>query len=161
MARRRRPDDALRASASIAGLVVFNALIFDEILAGADARVRGLVQVERGDDPVGDLVETWDFVEREIDYVPIFRVARSVLEEVAGGEVDDAVLALCRGARDVVRKKAALRHDLMGRVYHRLLLDAKYLAETLDDARHGIGGNVDRYHNRPHSGLDYRTPFEV
>jgi putative transposase len=33
--------------------------------------------------------------------------------------------------------------------------------ETLDDARRGIGGYVDRYHHRPHSGLDYRTPDEV
>ena len=33
--------------------------------------------------------------------------------------------------------------------------------ETLDDARGGIGGYVDRYHHRPHSGLDYRTPLEV
>lgn len=33
--------------------------------------------------------------------------------------------------------------------------------ETLDDARRGIGGYVDRYHHRPHSGLDYRTPHEV
>jgi putative transposase len=33
--------------------------------------------------------------------------------------------------------------------------------ETLDDARRGIGGYVDRYHQRPHSGLDYRTPDEV
>jgi putative transposase len=33
--------------------------------------------------------------------------------------------------------------------------------ETLDDARGGIDGYVDRYHHRPHSGLDYRTPFEV
>jgi putative transposase len=33
--------------------------------------------------------------------------------------------------------------------------------ETLDDARRGIGGYVDRYHHRPHSGLDYQTPDEV
>jgi putative transposase len=33
--------------------------------------------------------------------------------------------------------------------------------ETLDDARRGIGGYVDRYHHRPHSGLGYRTPTEV
>ncbi len=33
--------------------------------------------------------------------------------------------------------------------------------ETLDDARRGIGGYVDRYHHRPHSGLDYKTPYEV
>src|SRR5919201_4837129 len=33
--------------------------------------------------------------------------------------------------------------------------------ETLDDARRGIGGYVGRYHHRPHSGLNYRTPLEV
>jgi hypothetical protein len=33
--------------------------------------------------------------------------------------------------------------------------------ETLDDARREIGRYVDRYHHRPHSGLDYRTPLEV
>ena len=33
--------------------------------------------------------------------------------------------------------------------------------ETLDDARQGIGGYVDRYHRRPHSRLGYRTPYEV
>ena len=33
--------------------------------------------------------------------------------------------------------------------------------ETLDDARRGIGGYVDRYHHRPHSGLNYRTPHDV
>jgi putative transposase len=33
--------------------------------------------------------------------------------------------------------------------------------ETLDDARRGIGGYVDRYHHRPHSRLDYKTPLEV
>src|SRR4051812_34771026 len=33
--------------------------------------------------------------------------------------------------------------------------------ETLDDARHGIGAYVDRYHHRPHSGLGYRKPDEV
>jgi putative transposase len=33
--------------------------------------------------------------------------------------------------------------------------------ETLDHTRRGIGGYVDRYHHRPHSGLGYRTPDEV
>jgi putative transposase len=33
--------------------------------------------------------------------------------------------------------------------------------ETLDDARRAISAYVDRYHHRPHEGLDYRTPKEV
>ncbi len=33
--------------------------------------------------------------------------------------------------------------------------------ETLDDARAGIGGYIERYHHRPHQFLGYRTPKEV
>lgn len=33
--------------------------------------------------------------------------------------------------------------------------------ETLEDGRLRIGRYVDRYHDRPHSSLDYRTPNEV
>jgi putative transposase len=33
--------------------------------------------------------------------------------------------------------------------------------ETIDDVRQGIGSYVDRYHHRPHGGLDYRVPAEV
>lgn len=33
--------------------------------------------------------------------------------------------------------------------------------ETLDDTRAAIARYVERYHHRPHSGLDYRTPLEV
>jgi putative transposase len=33
--------------------------------------------------------------------------------------------------------------------------------ETLDQARAGIGAYVDRYHDRPHQFLNYRTPNEV
>jgi len=33
--------------------------------------------------------------------------------------------------------------------------------ETLDQAREVIGAYIDHYHDRPHSGLAYRTPTEV
>src|SRR3954465_6970142 len=33
--------------------------------------------------------------------------------------------------------------------------------QTPDDARRGIGGYVDGYHQRPHSRLGYKTPYEV
>jgi putative transposase len=33
--------------------------------------------------------------------------------------------------------------------------------ETLDQAREVIGAHIDGYHQRPHSGLNYRTPAEV
>jgi putative transposase len=33
--------------------------------------------------------------------------------------------------------------------------------ETLEEARRGIAGYVERYHRRPHSSLAYRTPLEL
>ena len=33
--------------------------------------------------------------------------------------------------------------------------------ETLDELGAQLAAYVDRYHHRPHSGLDYRTPKEV
>ena len=33
--------------------------------------------------------------------------------------------------------------------------------ETLEQAHTVIGGYIDSYHDRPHSGLNYRTPREV
>lgn len=33
--------------------------------------------------------------------------------------------------------------------------------ETIDEAREKLAAYINRYHDRPHSGLDYRTPREV
>ena len=33
--------------------------------------------------------------------------------------------------------------------------------EPIDQARVAIGASVDHYHDRPHLGIDYRTPKEV
>ena len=46
-----------------------------------------------------------------------------------------------------------------GKLKERLIWRSEF--ETLDEARTAIGGYVDGYHHRPHSGLDYRTPKEV
>ena len=46
-----------------------------------------------------------------------------------------------------------------GRLKEREVWRSEY--ETLAEARAAIGAYVERYHDRPHSGLDYRTPKEV
>jgi putative transposase len=46
-----------------------------------------------------------------------------------------------------------------GKLKERLIWRSEY--ETLEQARSEIGTYVDRYHHRPHSSLDYRTPREV
>lgn len=52
------------------------------------------------------------------------------------------------GVHRVVVRKAQGARDLALRI------------RDLDEARAAIGAHVDRYHHRPHSGLDYRTPNE-
>ena len=46
-----------------------------------------------------------------------------------------------------------------GKLKQREVWRAEY--ETLEQARAAIDAYVCRYHSRPHSGLDYRTPKEV
>jgi putative transposase len=46
-----------------------------------------------------------------------------------------------------------------GKLKERLVWRVEF--ETLDQAREEVTDYVDRYHDRPHSSLDYRTPSEV
>jgi putative transposase len=46
-----------------------------------------------------------------------------------------------------------------GKLKQRLVWRTEF--ETLDDAREAIAGYIEAYHDRPHSGLRYRTPAQV
>lgn len=46
-----------------------------------------------------------------------------------------------------------------GKLKERLVWRTEF--ETLDQTREEVIGYIDTYHDRPHSGLDYRTPNEV
>jgi hypothetical protein len=112
----------------VAGLVLVNALIFQEILSREDDRVRHLARCQAEEFIHMTLPEHWRFILREINYYPIFHLAHELLANTSSSpHVDQALRALATSAQQIVQWKAALRHDLMGRVYHRLLQEAKYL----------------------------------
>lgn len=112
----------------IAALVLVNAMIFQEILSGSDQRVRSL-RGGLGDQGIaGELAAHWGFILDDINYYPIFHIARELLvASTASRDVSVALSSLADAALRIVEWRAALRHDLMGRVYHRLLAEAKYL----------------------------------
>lgn len=117
----------------IAGLVILNALAFQEVLSGQDPRVRNLAttveEARRGKEalPVTFAIH-WRWIVENIDYYPIFHLAGELLVNMSSlGEVERGFERLISRARSLVGRKAALRHDLMGRVFHRMLLEAKYL----------------------------------
>ncbi len=117
-----------QATAGVAALVVFNAMVFQEILAERNERVTSLLEFGGSPDVQMALVDHWRFIIEEINYHPIYYVAGRVLRKIPASRNLERVLKSHAGVvRRIIQKRAALRHDLMGRVYHSLLEDAKYL----------------------------------
>ncbi|MDP3062918.1 MAG: hypothetical protein Q8O40_06885 [Chloroflexota bacterium] len=112
----------------IAGLTLVNAMIFQEILADYQPQVQHLRQTLTATDIVTAVADHWQFIVTHINYHPIFHVAHELLVGLPSNPDTEAeVRRLAQAALDIVRQRAALRHDLMGRVYHKLLANAKYL----------------------------------
>lgn len=112
----------------IGGLVLVNALVFQEVLAEHEDRVRSLQAILNEGNPISGFSTQWKFILDNINYYPIFHVAREVLASLTTkAETAAAITELATAAQRIVGHRAALRHDLMGRVYHRLLAEAKYL----------------------------------
>lgn len=116
-------DRVLRVSA----LVLTNAFLFHEILARSEGEVDTLRQVMRSSDPTGEFLDQWDYIVEEIDYAPIFELASDVLVRLPSSpETERAIEELVEGAIEISGSRAALRHDLMGRMFHRLIANPKY-----------------------------------
>jgi len=117
------------AVSRVAALVLINAMIFQEVLSLHNKQVKSLQKSVTKDRILADvLIEHWEEIYTNIDYWPIFHVSWDVLRCLpADFDLTRAIDHLSQTARKIVSNRAALHHDLMGRVYHRLLADAKYL----------------------------------
>ena len=117
-----------RTAANLASLTIANAFIFQAELAEKDHRVIKLRKLLAKPDLRGAVIEHWKYICDKINYVPIFNLARQAMEELPErSEVQEALRQLGNYVLKIAEQRAALRHDLMGRIYHRLLLEAKYL----------------------------------
>jgi len=111
----------------VSALVLTNAFLFHEILARSEGDIDTLRQVMRSDDPIGEFLDQWDYIVEEIDYAPIFELASDVLVRLPSSpETEDAIGELVDGSVEISGSRAALRHDLMGRMFHRLIANPKY-----------------------------------
>ena len=115
-------------AAKVSALVIANALIFQEQLAMTDGRIMPLGKLENQPDIVGAARAHWQSIWRGINYVPVFQLGERVLEELPASPYTLAAFqSLLQEAQAICTHQAALRHDLMGRIYHWLLHHAKYL----------------------------------
>ena len=105
-----------------------NALIFQEQLAATESRVEPLGKLEHQPDLLSAARNHWRWIWQHINYISIFQLGEQVLAEVpASAAALIAFKALLKEAQAICTHQAALRHDLMGRIYHWLLHHAKYL----------------------------------
>ncbi|MDA7969090.1 MAG: SAM-dependent methyltransferase [Gammaproteobacteria bacterium] len=117
-----KEKDVLEQTAKMAGLILFGAALFQLALSKEDARVSApnAVLEEKG---VAGLDAHWGYILDEINYAAIFRIARRILTQ-------NIAVRLVAPLVSVAREVEHLAHDgvdLMGRIYHRLLADAKTL----------------------------------
>ncbi|MCL2656822.1 MAG: SAM-dependent methyltransferase, partial [Betaproteobacteria bacterium] len=123
--------DARHVTATkVASLVLANAMIFQEQLAasGGDGRVDSLRSYDKEPDPIATLKDHWHWIWTRINYVPIFQIGESILAEIPVSQSAIASIRwLMAEAKTICANQSALRHDLMGRIYHWLLHHAKYL----------------------------------
>lgn len=126
---RREKEDNLKVLAT-AGLILTDTMIFHEVLAKTNPKIKTLAQIKPMSNVKRALEHEWEKI-LKINYIPVFRLALSILANLPASPVLDRQLrSLIDTAYDIAASYALLRHDLMGRIYHQLLLGklVKYYA---------------------------------
>lgn len=105
----------------ISFFILFNALVFHEAIASVDKRVKSLRKISSSFQ--SKLLEEWKKILSDIDYKPVFWLAKEVVESFPTSHVTEKILkGLVDKALDLVASGILLKHDFMGRIYHKLLL---------------------------------------
>ncbi len=115
-------------SANMAALVVINAMVFQERLAGGE-EVYQPVSAARRDGRFSrlSLLRMWEEI-LAIDYYPIFSMARDVVEQLSDVEAATVLDECAETAAALLGMGAVGRHDLAGRIFNRLISERKLLA---------------------------------
>ena len=119
----------VRQTRRMACAIIVNALIFHERLAGMYPGVKplNLVCGEAVANPQNEVLAAWTRI-LEINYWPIFAIARDILEQLPAGDAAGILSGLRLTAQTVNAAGVDNSHDLTGRVFQRLIADRKYLA---------------------------------
>ena len=111
-------------------LTLVDAMLFQEVLARSDPDIPTLA-TSLSQPPIKiSFANAWEKI-LEKNYVPIFKMALDLINAIpASPGVEDALKVLATEGQKIASSRALLRHDLMGRIYHRLLMSdiAKYQA---------------------------------
>ena len=115
-------------------LVWLNALLFQELLASnlekdslpIEHRNKTIHSIRPESSP-DEILQDWNQI-LEINWWPIFAVARDTLSSTPARTAMLALAPLISTARSIAARGEIRRHDIAGRIYHRLLDSRKFLA---------------------------------
>ena len=154
---------------STKALIWLNAMLFQELLARhldtsllpPEHRGKRILRPdpERGPDY---LVRQWIEI-LEINWWPIFHIAKETLKTTPGPANREAVSILMRAAAEIAETGTIRRHDVAGRIFHRLLDSRKFLATnyTTIPAAIMLAGLAFDERSRCWSSLDFADPEVV
>jgi type I restriction-modification system DNA methylase subunit len=112
----------------IGGLVLLNAFVFQEVLSGAVKKAKPLRDFMTEELLLSALSDHWAEI-LKLNWYPIFHIAWKIVNTLPTDAGLSVILRMMiTDAQKVVEKRVSLRHDLMGRVYHKLLVEKKFLA---------------------------------
>ena len=108
---------------STAGLLLVDAMVFHEIIAASHKEVPTLSTLAVSANLKKELEKSWQYIIQNIDYEPVLDITLNILMNLpASAVVDHELRSLANMAYDIASSRVLLRHDLFGRIYHRLLL---------------------------------------
>ncbi len=108
--------------------VIANALTFHQILAGTHD-IRSIAQLRSGNKLImDDVTIEWERIVSEINYYPIFDIARKVLLEIPPTIAHQILGALADVTAKLFDSGIIGAHDIYGRMFQRLITDRKFLA---------------------------------
>ena len=109
--------------------IIANALVFHDQIAGMHAKIKSLALAcgDSVDNPQGEVLAAWTAI-LNINYWPIFAIARDILQHLDSADAARILRRLRNTAQGVNATGVENAHDLTGRIFQRLIADRKFLA---------------------------------
>ena len=119
-------EDGVQTS-RMAMAIVANALTFQSMLAGA-FEVQTFDELRRNEAiPKSAVLREWERI-LQIDYWPIFHIAREVLSPIPDGIASRLLDKLADVSSELEAHGVTQSHDIYGRMFQRMISDRKFLA---------------------------------
>ena len=108
--------------------ILANAFCFHQSIAGSH-KIPQLAQLmDAPDDGLSDLIACWNRILKEVNYWPIFSIAKDILIQIPARTARKIIRRMVRLSAALVDIGTTSLQDLSGRLFQRLIADRRFLA---------------------------------